>query len=76
PYPLYYANPAGVFILEDSWIYGSVDARFRLTSGKINVMRNTFEKCGYTGGEAMNAKAGTIGNFAYNLCIGMATNGP
>lgn len=24
----------------------------------------------------MNAKAGTIGDFAYNLCIGMATNGP
>jgi len=39
-------------------------------------MRNTFEKCGYTGGEAMNAKAGTIGDFAYNLIIGMATNGP
>jgi hypothetical protein len=39
-------------------------------------MRNTFEKCGYTGGEAMNSKAGTIGDFAYNLCIGMATNGP
>src|SRR5258708_7898352 len=38
--------------------------------------RSTFEKCGSTGGEAMNAKAGTIGDFAYNLCVGMATNGP
>jgi hypothetical protein len=76
PYPLYFANPAGIFVLEDSWIYGSVDDPWRINGGKICVMRNTFEKCGYTGGEAMNAKAGTIGDFAYNLCIGMATNGP
>lgn len=76
PYPVYFSNPAGIFVLEDSWIYGSVDDPFRILGGKISVMRNTFEKCGYTGGEAMNAKAGTIGNFAYNLCIGMATNGP
>jgi hypothetical protein len=76
PYPLYFANPAGIFVLEDSWIYGSVDDPWRINGGKIAVMRNTFEKCGYTGGEAMNAKAGTIGDFAYNLMIGMATNGP
>ncbi len=76
PYPLYFANPAGIFVLEDSWVYGSVDDPFRINGGKINVMRNTFEKCGATGGEAMNAKAGTVGNFAYNLCVGMATNGP
>ena len=76
PYSIYFANPAGVFVFEDSWIYGSVDDPFRINGGKISVMRNTFEKCGYTGGEAMNAKAGTIGDFAYNLCIGMATNGP
>lgn len=76
PYSVYFANPAGVFILEDSWIYGSTDDPFRINGGKMNVMRNTFEKSGFTGGEAMNAKAGTIGNFAYNLCVGMATNGP
>ena len=76
PYPLYFANPNGIFVLEDSWIYGSVDDPWRINGGKICVMRNVFEKCGLTGGEAMNAKAGTIGDFAYNLCIGMATNGP
>jgi hypothetical protein len=76
PYPVYFANPDVSFILEDSWIYGSVDDPFRINGGKIHVMRNTFEKCGYTGGEAMNSKAGTIGDFAYNLCVGMATNGP
>ena len=76
PYPLYFANPNGIFVLEDSWIYGSVDDPWRINGGKISVMRNVFEKCGFTGGEAMNAKAGTIGDFAYNLCIGIATNGP
>jgi len=76
PYSVFFQNPKGVFVLEDSWIYGSVDDPFRILGGKISVMRNTFEKCGYTGGEAMNAKAGTIGDFAYNLMIGMATNGP
>jgi hypothetical protein len=76
PYPLFFQNPKGIFVLEDSWLYGSVDDPFRILGGKIAVMRNTFEKCGYTGGEAMNAKAGTIGDFGYNLCIGMATNGP
>jgi hypothetical protein len=76
PYPIFFQNPGGIFVLEDSWIYGSTDDPFRILGGKIAVYRNTFEKSGYTGGEAMNAKAGTIGNFAYNLCIGMATNGP
>ncbi|MBW4888217.1 right-handed parallel beta-helix repeat-containing protein [Mucilaginibacter sp. HMF5004] len=76
PYPVFFQNPGGVFVLEDSWLYGSVDDPFRILGGKIAVMRNTFEKCGYTGGEAMNAKSGTIGDFAYNLCIGIATNGP
>jgi hypothetical protein len=76
PYPVFFQNPHGIFVLEDSWLYGSVDDPFRILGGKIGVLRNTFEKCGYTGGEAMNAKAGTIGDFAYNLCVGMATNGP
>jgi len=58
PYPIYFANPAGIFVFEDSWLYGSTDDPFRINGGKISVMRNTFEKCGYTGGEAMNAKAG------------------
>jgi hypothetical protein len=75
-YPLFFQNPHGVFVLEDSWIYGSVDDPIRTLGGKVAIMRNTFEKCGYTGGEALNAKAGTIGDFAYNLCIGIATNGP
>ena len=76
PYPIYFANPYGTFVLEDSWLYGSVDDPIRTLGGKIAVLRNTFEKCGLAGGEALNAKAGTVGDFAYNLCIGIATNGP
>ncbi len=76
PYPLFFQNPYGVFVLEDSWVYGSVDDAIRTYGGKLSIMRNTFEKIGYTGGEALNSKAGTIGDFAYNLCIGVATNGP
>jgi len=76
PYPIYFQNPYGSLVLEDSWIYGSVDDAIRTLGGKIEFFRNTFEKCGYTGGEALNAKAGTIGDFAYNVCIGIATNGP
>jgi len=76
PYPIYFQNPYGSLVLEDSWIYGSVDDAVRTLGGKIEFFRNTFEKCGYTGGEALNAKAGTIGDFAYNVCIGIATNGP
>ena len=76
PYPLFFQNPNGIFVLEDSWLYGSVDDPIRTLGGKVEIFRNTFEKCGYTGGEALNAKSGTIGDFAYNLCIGIATNGP
>jgi hypothetical protein len=70
------ANSEGIVVVEDSWIYGSVDDPMRPFGGKYNVMRNTFEKCGFTGGEAWNVKGGTVGNFAYNLIIGAATNGP
>jgi hypothetical protein len=75
-YAISTANPDGVLVLEDSWIYGAVDDPIRPFGCRFNVMRNTFEKCGFTGGEAMNIKSGTVGNFAYNLVIGSATNGP
>ena len=41
-----FQNLNGVFDLEDSWIYGSTDDAVRVTEGNMNVMRNTFEKCG------------------------------
>ena len=74
-YVIYYGNPSGNFILEDSWIYGSNDDAVRFYGGHINVMRNTCEKLGGNGGDGFNAKSGTQGNMAYNMFIGCATNG-
>ncbi len=74
-YPIFFQNPQGVFDLEDSWVYGSTDDPIRILGGRINVMRNTFEKGGKVGGECLNIKSGTTGNIAYNLFIGSATNG-
>ncbi len=72
---LYFENPNGVFIMEDSWIYGSPDDATRFYGGYLNIMRNTMEKCGSAGGDGFNAKGSSIGNMAYNLIIGGATNG-
>jgi hypothetical protein len=74
-YILYFENPTGVFILEDSWMYGSPDDATRFYGGYINIMRNTMEKCGGIGGDGFNAKGSSVGNMAYNLIIGGATNG-
>ncbi|HTD40091.1 MAG TPA: hypothetical protein VK671_05685, partial [Mucilaginibacter sp.] len=74
-YVLFFENPTGVFIMEDSWIYGSPDDATRFYGGYYNIMRNTMEKCGSTGGDGFNAKGSAVGNMAYNLIIGGATNG-
>jgi hypothetical protein len=75
-YAISTANPDGILVLEDSWVYGSIDDPIRPFGCKFNVMRNTFEKGGFTGGESMNIKSGTTGIFAYNLIVGSGTNGP
>ncbi len=74
--PVTFVNPTGVFVFEDSWVYGGIDggASLNIKSGQIHVMRNTFEKGGYTGGEAIGIGNGTQGTVAYNLFIGSATN--
>ena len=74
-FEIFFQNPNGVFDMEDSWIYGSTDDAVRVTDGKINVMRNTFEKTGSNTGESLNVKSGTVGDIGYNLFIGSATNG-
>ncbi len=74
-YTIVYANLNGNFVLEDSWISNSKDDGVRVISGKISVMRNTFENNGESGGESFNIKSGTVGDIAYNLCLGAATNG-
>jgi hypothetical protein len=70
-----FQNPNGDFIMEDSWMYGTIDDAVRFSSGRCSIMRNTFEKCGYVGGDCLNAKSGSVGDMAYNLFVGTATNG-
>ncbi|RZK46904.1 MAG: hypothetical protein EOO59_18575, partial [Hymenobacter sp.] len=49
------AKKAGAqFVLEDSYLHGSVDDCVRLQSCTFSVQRNRFEKTGKTGGEALN----------------------
>jgi len=72
---LSYTNINGNIIIEDSWIFGTTDDGIRLLHGHVSVMRNSFEACGTTGGEALNLKNGCVGDVAYNLVIGAATNG-
>ncbi len=61
-------------VLEDSWFYGSKDDFYRPVGAKINIVRNVFEEMGEDGGDIINVKGGTVGNIAYNLVIGGATN--
>ncbi|KAI9437824.1 hypothetical protein F5148DRAFT_1294115 [Russula earlei] len=70
-----FQNPNGYFIMEDSWMYGGTDDCIRISSGKIHVFRNTFEKSGGSGGDIVNCKGGTVGTIAYNFFIGTAYNG-
>ncbi len=72
---LFFQNLNGNCIVEDSWFYGTTDVAIQVTYGKISLLRNTFEKNGYVGGESINAKSGTVGDIAYNLFMGVATNG-
>jgi hypothetical protein len=74
-YMINQVNPKGIFVFEDSWLYGGVDDPIRIQGGQIHIMRSTFEKSGgYTSGEGLNIKSGTVGNIAYNVFIGAATN--
>jgi hypothetical protein len=74
-FTILFENPNGVYILEDSWIYGTTTDGTRVKGGKISIMRNTFEKIAYNDGEGVNVKSGTVGDMAYNMIIGTAKNG-
>ena len=68
-------KPNAYCVLEDCYLHGSADDMVRLQSCKFSLVRNRFEKCGKTGGEAVNLKAGCVGDVAYNTFVGAATNG-
>jgi hypothetical protein len=69
-------DPMATMIIEDSWFYGSKDDCIgKCQNIYVSIMRNTFSKCGGGGGEGVNLKDGVIGDVAYNLSFGIATNG-
>lgn len=67
-------DPNTEIIVEDCHLRGCNDDMFRPNGGKINIVRNLIEFSGETGGDGFNIKGGTVGNIAYNLFIGGATN--
>lgn len=71
---MYFGNKNKNLIIEDSWFFGAKDDNIQVGGGHISIMRNTFELCGGVGGEFFNMKTGTLGDIAYNVCIGSATN--
>lgn len=74
-YTVYMVNPEGNFIMWHSRIAYSKDDAVRLNGAKTLVANCTFEFIGENGGEALNTKSGTVGDFAFNLFYSVATNG-
>lgn len=79
-YAIYYIRQRdmrqdGVFVLNHSRVAFCPDDAIRINGGKTLMTYNVFEVTGGTGGDAVNIKAGTYGDFAYNLFYNCATNG-
>lgn len=78
-YALYFVREEGgrqdgIFVLNNSKIFFTPDDAIRINGGKTLMTYNTFQVIGGTGGDGVNIKAATSGDFAYNLFYNMATN--
>ena len=73
-YGIIVQNPAASFVLEDCWLYGSANDMIRPAGCKYEIFRNTFEKVGFSAGECVNVKSGSVGDIGYNLVIGGTGN--
>lgn len=75
-YAIHFANPEGVLIFANSTLRNIADDGIRPQGGaRIAIVHSIFYNLGETGGEALNTKDGTVGDVAYNLFFGLATNG-
>ncbi len=74
-FTILFQNADGIFILEDSWVYGTTTDAARMLGGKVSIMRNTLEKIGYNDADCFNAKNSTTGDMAYNLFLGTPKGG-
>jgi hypothetical protein len=73
-YGVYIQNPNANLVLEDCWFYGSSNDMIRPAGCKYEIFRNTFEKVGFSAGECVNVKSGSVGDIAYNLVLGGTGN--
>lgn len=78
-YALYFvreegARQDGIFVLNNSKVAFTPDDAIRINGGKTLMTYNTFEVTGGTGGDAVNIKGGSHGDFGFNLFFNLATN--
>lgn len=69
------ARQDGIFVLYHSKLAFTPDDGIRINGGQILFAYNEFEVIGGTGGDAVNIKAGSSGDFAFNMFYNLATNG-
>lgn len=74
-YSLFFNNPAGTCVIQNSTFAYSVDVAVQVDQGHVLINNNAFILNGKAGGEAIDAKVGTYGDIAYNLFYKTATNG-
>jgi hypothetical protein len=74
-YALFFNNPNGTCVVQNSTFAYSVDVALQIDQGHILVNNNAFILNGKAGGEAIDIKVGTYGDIAYNLFYKTATNG-
>jgi hypothetical protein len=73
-YGVFMQNPNANLVVEDCWLYGSNNDMLRPAGCKYEIFRNTFEKVGFSAGECVNVKSGSVGDIAYNLVLGGTGN--
>ncbi len=73
-YALFFNNPNGTCVVQNSTLAYSVDVALQIDQGKILVDNNVFILNGESGGESIDIKVGTYGDIAYNLFYKTATN--
>jgi len=74
-YALFFNNPTGVCVIQNSTFAYSADVAVQVDQGKVLISNNAFILNGKAGGEAIDTKVNTYGDIAYNLFYKTATNG-
>jgi len=73
-FTLYFNNPNGKFIMQNSTVAYTKDDGMRINQGQLLITNNTYLLTGESGGEGLNVKSGSVGDVAFNVFISTATN--